>query len=62
MDRGAWQATVHRVAESNMTERLSTPMHTLGTSTVHTPQPCAKVHPEARGKTWPKTLPFCLLE
>ena len=24
MDRGAWQAAVHRVAESAMTERLST--------------------------------------
>ena len=24
MDRGAWQATVHRVAESSMTEQLST--------------------------------------
>ena len=27
MDRGAWQATVHRVAELNMTEQLSTYMH-----------------------------------
>ena len=24
MDRGAWQATVHSVAESDMTEQLST--------------------------------------
>ena len=24
VDRGAWQATVHRIAESDMTERLST--------------------------------------
>ena len=23
MDRGAWQATVHRVAESDMNERLA---------------------------------------
>ena len=30
MDRGAWQATVHRVAESDMTEvTLHTPMHTF---------------------------------
>jgi len=30
MDRGAWQATVHRVAESDMTEvTLHSPMHTF---------------------------------
>ena len=27
MDRGVWQATVHRVTESNTTESLSTHMH-----------------------------------
>ena len=27
VDRGAWQATVHRIAESDMTERLSTTQH-----------------------------------
>ena len=26
-DRGAWQVAVHRVAESDMTERLSTALH-----------------------------------
>ena len=32
MDRGAWWATVHRVAESDMTERLS--MH-AGSKDIH---------------------------
>ena len=27
MDRGAWQATVHRVAESDMVEQLNTHTH-----------------------------------
>ena len=27
MDRGAWQATVHEVTESDTTERLSTAQH-----------------------------------
>ena len=27
MNRGAWRATVHAVAESDMTERLSTAQH-----------------------------------
>ena len=29
MDRGAWWATVHEVAESDMAERLSTHTHIL---------------------------------
>jgi len=31
MDRGAWQAVVHRVAESDMTERLRTAQATAKT-------------------------------
>ena len=31
MDRGAWQATVHVVAQSDMTERLSTAQHVYQT-------------------------------
>ena len=27
MDRKVWQATVHRIVDSDMTERLSTKMH-----------------------------------
>ena len=29
MDRGAWQATVYEVSESDKTERLSTVQHVL---------------------------------
>ena len=29
MGRGAWQATVHGIAELGMIERLSTPAHTV---------------------------------
>ena len=29
IDRGAWRATVHRVAESDMTEQLSTAQHRM---------------------------------
>ena len=31
MDRGAWQATVHVVSQSDMTERLSTAQHVYQT-------------------------------
>lgn len=31
---------------------------TSGDLPIHTPRPCAKVHPGVRGKTWAKALPF----
>ena len=55
MDRGAWRATVHRVAESHMTEHsthANSQDASAGVAWVHGPSVCGRSHP------WPSLPPL----
>ena len=48
MNRGTWQATVHGVAESDMTEQLSTEQH----SYIISRDSCIHTHTHTHMHTW----------